>query len=222
MTPLSKTDMYTKQILVADDQTGMQYFIKAKLQAIMACDIDTATTSEEVLQAADKKKYDIYSLDLVYDKTHDDVISYIVKLREKQPNTQIWIYSGVKNAYVYRELKKHVNLIIYKSESEQLTQDYIRKASLNINNPNSFLCTPAIEKLLKETSETSTLRLTFEELEVAQWLLKGFESKEIARFMGKKLRSIERYRSSLRDKLGAKNNNDLLRLLHEKELHLLC
>jgi len=155
-------------------------------------------------------------------KTHLE--SYLIKNKLEQIISDK--IAEIKNANDVITRKNIVlEEILSKIENDKITviKDFIenidanvlsilKKVSLTENNMNLNLAISNLEKIMLSTKEKNDLLysdLTERELEICEFIKKGFSSKKIAETLTLSLQTIERHRFNIRNKLLLSHDNNL-------------
>lgn len=161
--------------------------------------------SEEVLDAIQKRQFDLYILDLEFNEMSG--YKFITEIRTLYPDAKIIINTVHEEIwYINDLLKMDVDGIVAKKSSEQYLQNCIE----DVVNGKRFLCPRLAEVKDRCSSYNKKIRskssqITPTELQVLRYIDKGLTSKEIASQMCVSENTIETHRKNLILKLNVTN-----------------
>jgi two-component system response regulator NreC len=208
------------RILIADDH-GV---IRAGLRAMLEDEPDLqvvaeAANGEEALHLAAKFLPDIALMDIGMPGL--DGIEVTRRLRKLSPKTQVLILSVYEDETLLSEaIKAGASGYVIKRGLEGELLSAIR----SVSNGDMYIH-PAITRLLvkgltpaAEPKKDALHELTPRELDVMDYIIRGFTNRQIAENLFISVRTVEGHRASLFGKLGLKNRVELVEFAEKNGL----
>lgn len=205
--------MGVNKVLVADDHELILSSICNILVNKMKIDeenIDTFTSAEQALCAVNRTDYDLYILDLEFQKLSG--FDLIDRIREKEHHAKIVVCTMHREVWnVNRLLEKNVNGIILKNSANIYLEQAIESVSKGVQ----FLCPMFKEVKYKSQVYRNKVKkstLTEREKDVLGLVVLGLSSKAIAAELEISENAVEKYRKNLFLKLDVENVVQLVRV----------
>lgn len=204
--------MSFNNILIADDHelilTSICNILTEEFSIDRDC-ISMFTTSEQVLDNLRKKDYDLYILDLEFNKISG--FDLIRAIREKNKKAKIIVCTMHQEIWnVNRLLEMDINGLVLKKSANL----HLKRAIEHVSKDQYFLC-PKFKEI-KEKSQAYQRKakissLTEREKEVLQYIADGYKSSEIGKALGISENAVEGHRKNLFLKLDVSNAVQLVR-----------
>lgn len=202
----------TNFLLVEDDhllRMGLKSMIE--MQADYTCDSDVAT-GKEALYSFRHKPADIVLLDLqLPDMFGTEVLK---KLRKIDKQVKIVVLTAHdNNDFLYETLEYGTNAYVLKSENPEelfmaikcvLNNDLFISPKLTKNIVKDYIFTTRQRKGL-----SSLQNLTPREIDVVKLIFKGRKSREIAEILAISIKTVDKHRSNILQKIGIHTFNEL-------------
>jgi DNA-binding NarL/FixJ family response regulator len=201
------------RILVADDHALVREGLKRVL--------DNESDLDVVAEAADGAEADVHALDKNIDLAVLDIsmprktgLQAARELSRRRPELRTLILSMYENEqFLFEALKAGASGYVLKSGADDDIVDACRAAMRG----QSFLYPSAVDTLIRDFIERADRRgddfelLTPRELEVLKLIAEGHASKEIAAMLVISIKTVDRHRSNMLDKLGMRDRVELTR-----------
>ena len=201
------------KILVADDHELILNSICAiltKKRNINKECIDTFTSSEQVLNAIKHSSYDLYILDLEFQKLSG--FELIESIRQKDFDAKILICTMHQEVWnVNRLLESDINGIVLKNSANI----YLEQAIDAMTKGEYFLCPKFKEVKYKSQTGKNKIKnnnLTNREKEILQLVVAGNSSKDVANQLGISENTVEKHRKNIFLKLDVSSVAELVRI----------
>ena len=202
-----------KKIMLVEDHPIFRLGLGALIDQeddLAACgkskDVDPAIQEMEVLQP------DLIIVDISL-KNSDGID--LVKYVKREKNIPVLVLS-MHDEYLYAQRALHAGARGYIMKEEAM--ESVVTAIHSVLEGKIYLTDPVKEHILSNISENVKVqdkspvdRLTDRELQVFKLIGKGFSSREIAGRLFLSIKTIGTYRERIKEKLGLKNANELLR-----------
>jgi Response regulator containing a CheY-like receiver domain and an HTH DNA-binding domain len=198
------------KVLIADDHelilSSIRNILMEKL-SLSESDISAYTNVEQALTALGSVNYDLYILDLEFDKISG--FDLIKTIREQIPESRIIICTMHQEIWtIKRLLDLNLNGIVLKKSANL----YMEKAIKAVMNGETFLCPKFQEIRIKSNSFRKKISPpTSRETQVLNHIVEGLTSKEIADKLHITENAVEGHRKNLFLKLNATNVAQLVR-----------
>jgi DNA-binding NarL/FixJ family response regulator len=201
------------RILVADDHTLVREGVKRMLEqepdlAVVA----EAADGREAVERALADDVDLAILDLSMPRKTG--LQAAQELSRRRPELRTLILSMYENEqFLFEALKVGASGYVLKSGAD----DDIAEACRAAMRGQSFLYPSAVEALIRDLIDRAGERgrdfelLTPRELEVLKLIAEGHTSKEIAAILVISVKTVDRHRTNMLDKLGMRDRVDLTR-----------
>jgi DNA-binding NarL/FixJ family response regulator len=201
------------RILVADDHALVREGLKRVLDNEPDLDVvaEAADGAEAVVHALDKN-IDLAVLDISMPRKTG--LQAARELSRRRPELRTLILSMYENEqFLFEALKAGASGYVLKSGADDDIVDACRAAMRG----QSFLYPSAVDTLIRDFIERADRRgddfelLTPRELEVLKLIAEGHASKEIAAMLVISIKTVDRHRSNMLDKLGMRDRVELTR-----------
>jgi DNA-binding NarL/FixJ family response regulator len=201
------------RVLIVDDhpivRQGLTQLIAQEKELEVCGEADDAATA---LEAVRDLAPDVAVLDLMLKGSNG--VELIREMKSRNPSVRILVISMHDEAiYAERALKAGAHGYIMKQKAANEVLSALRKVLAG----EVYVSDEVIGKILKRMvggagPDTGIERLSDRELEVFQWLGQGLAVSEIADKLKVSPKTIETYRSHIKEKLGLSSANDVLRV----------
>jgi DNA-binding NarL/FixJ family response regulator len=201
------------RILVADDHALVREGVKRVLdhEADLAVTAEAADGAEAVERALDGS-IDLAILDI--SMPHKTGLQAARELSRRRPGLRTLILSMYENEqFLFEALKAGASGYVLKSGADNDIVDASRAAMRG----QSFLYPSAVDTLIRDFIERAGERggefdlLTPRELEVLKLIAEGHTSKEIAAMLVISIKTVDRHRTNMLEKLGMRDRVELTR-----------
>lgn len=201
------------KILVADDHK----LVREGLKRVLDRELDLAVVAEasdgaEAVEQALKGDVDLAILDLSMPRKTG--LQAARELSQRRPGLRTLILSMYENEnFLFEALKVGASGYVLKSEADEDIAGACRAAMRG----QSFLYPSALETLMRDLAERADDRgdefelLTPRELEVLKLIAESHSSKEIAALLVISVKTVDRHRTNMLEKLGMRDRVDLTR-----------
>jgi DNA-binding NarL/FixJ family response regulator len=201
------------RILVADDHSIVRSGLKTVLDAQPDLEVVAeASDGAEAVRAALAADVDLAVLDVAMPKLTG--IQAAAELHKRKPELRVLMlsmYDGEQ--FLFEALKAGASGYVLKSDADQDLVDAVRRTMRG----QSFLYPSAITTLVRDYVERGRLDdgefdvLTPRELQVLKLIAEAYTSKEIAAELVISVKTVERHRQNILDKLGMSDRVELTR-----------
>jgi DNA-binding NarL/FixJ family response regulator len=201
------------RILVADDHALVREGLKRVLDNEPDLDVvaEAADGAEAIVHALDKN-IDLAVLDISMPRKTG--LQAARELSRRRPELRTLILSMYENEqFLFEALKAGASGYVLKSGADDDIVDACRAAMRG----QSFLYPSAVDTLIRDFIERADRRgddfelLTPRELEVLKLIAEGHTSKEIAAMLVISIKTVDRHRTNMLDKLGMRDRVELTR-----------
>jgi DNA-binding NarL/FixJ family response regulator len=203
-----------KGVLLVDDHPIIRKGIRSLLQLepdLSVC--GEAESAGEALQAMDQHAPDVVVVDISLKGT--DGLELTKSIRARHPQVPILIVSmHDEGLYAERALRAGANGYVMKQE----VADHIVSALRQVLKGETYVSEAIRQKILmgirgrREAQETSPVdRLSDRELEVFRLIGSGYGTRQISERLHLSIKTIETYRSHLKEKLNLESASELVR-----------
>lgn len=204
---------FKKKILIVDDHSMVRKGIAAIIES--ANDLEVVLqleTAEQLLEQLKALDVDLMIVDISLPGMNGiELVKHVIF---QKPNQKILILTRHEEfTYAERALRAGANGYLTKMESPEL----LLKAIHKVLNGGLFVSEEISEKLLLSTlhGKKDILSSPFEilsdrELEVFELIGRGLSSNEIAKQLHLAIKTIETYRSRIKEKMNYKNSTELM------------
>jgi DNA-binding NarL/FixJ family response regulator len=198
------------RILVADDHP----IVRSGLKKVLDAQPDLAVVAEaedgaEAVKKALTGEVDLAILDVSMPKTTG--IQAAAELHKRKPGLRLLMLSMYDSEqYLFESLKAGASGYVLKSDADQDIVDAVRRTMRG----QSFLYPSAISTLVKDVVDRGEEKfdvLTPRELQVLKLIAEAHTSKEIAQELVISVKTVERHRQNILDKLGMSDRVELTR-----------
>jgi DNA-binding NarL/FixJ family response regulator len=201
------------RILVADDHALVREGLKRVLDHEPDLSVVAeAADGEEAVRLALDDRIDLAILDISMPRKTG--LQAADELARRRPELRTLILSMYENEqFLYEALKAGASGYVLKSGAD----DDIAEACRSAMRGHSFLYPSAVDTLIREFIERAERRggefelLTPRELEVLKLIAEGHTSKEIAEMLVISIKTVDRHRTNMLEKLGMRDRVDLTR-----------
>jgi len=198
------------RILVADDHPIVRSGLKKVLDA--QSDLEVVAEAEDGAEAVKKAlagDVDLAILDVSMPKTTG--IQAADELHKRKPELRLLMLSMYDSEqFLFQSLKAGASGYVLKSDADHDIVDAVRRTMRG----QSFLYPSAISSLVKDVVERGDDDfevLTPRELQVLKLIAEAYSSKEIAKELVISVKTVERHRQNILDKLGMSDRVELTR-----------
>jgi DNA-binding NarL/FixJ family response regulator len=198
------------RILVADDHPIVRSGLRKVLEA--QPDLEVVAEAEDGAEAVKKALADdvhLAILDVSMPKTTG--IQAAAELHKRKPELRLLMLSMYDSEqYLFESLKAGASGYVLKSDADHDIVDAVRSTMRG----QSFLYPSAISTLVKDVFDRGGEEfdvLTPRELQVLKLIAEAYSSKEIAQELVISVKTVERHRQNILDKLGMSDRVELTR-----------
>jgi DNA-binding NarL/FixJ family response regulator len=198
------------RILVADDHPIVRSGLKKVLDA--QPDLEVVAEAEDGAEAVKKglsDDVDLAILDVSMPKTTG--IQAAEELRKRRPELRLLMLSMYDSEqFLFQSLKAGASGYVLKSDADHDIVEAVRRTMRG----QSFLYPSAVSSLVKDVAERGGEDfdvLTPRELQVLKLIAEAYTSKEIAKELVISVKTVERHRQNILDKLGMSDRVELTR-----------
>jgi DNA-binding NarL/FixJ family response regulator len=201
------------RILVADDHPIVRSGLKRVIdeQADMRVVAEAADGAEAVKKAL-AEEVDLVILDVSMPKTTG--IQAAEELRKRKPELRLLMLSMYDSEqFLFESLRAGASGYVLKSDADQDIVEAVRRTMRG----QSFLYPSAVSTLVRDFVDRGRAEseefdvLTPRELQVLKLIAEAYSSKEIARELVISVKTVERHRQNILDKLGMSDRVELTR-----------
>jgi DNA-binding NarL/FixJ family response regulator len=201
------------RILVADDHP----IVRSGLRKVLDAQPDLAVVAEaedgaEAVRTALAEDVDLAILDVSMPKTTG--IQAAEELHRRKPELKLLMLSMYDSEqFLYESLRAGASGYVLKSDADHDLVDAVRRTMRG----QSFLYPSAVSSLVKDvvdrrgTSDGGFDVLTPRELQVLKLIAEAYTSKQIAQELVISVKTVERHRQNILDKLGMSDRVELTR-----------
>jgi DNA-binding NarL/FixJ family response regulator len=200
------------RILVADDHPIVRSGLKKVLDA--QPDLEVVAEAEDGAEAVKRAlTEDVHLAILDVSMPKRTGIQAAEELRKRKPELRLLMLSMYDSEqFLFESLRAGASGYVLKSDADQDIVDAVRKTMRG----QSFLYPSAISTLVRDllerrSSEDEFEILTPRELQVLKLIAEGYTSKEIAQELVISVKTVERHRQNILDKLGMSDRVELTR-----------
>ena len=200
------------RILVADDHPIVRSGLKKVIDA--QPDLEVVAEAEDGAEAVKKALADDVDLAIIdVSMPKATGIQAAQQLRKRKPELRLLMLSMYDSEqFLFESLKAGASGYVLKSDADQDIVDAVRRTMRG----QSFLYPSAISTLVKDFVEGGRGGdkfdvLTPRELQVLKLIAEAYTSKEIAQELVISLKTVERHRQNILDKLGMSDRVELTR-----------
>ena len=198
------------RILVADDHPIVRSGLKKVLDA--QPDLEVVAEAEDGAEAVKKAlagDVDLAILDVSMPKTTG--IQAAEELRKRKPELRLLMLSMYDSEqFLFQSLRAGASGYVLKSHADHDIVEAVRRTMRG----QSFLYPSAVSSLVKDVVERGNEDfdvLTPRELQVLKLIAEAYTSKEIAKELVISVKTVERHRQNILDKLGMSDRVELTR-----------
>lgn len=205
--------IFKKKVLIVDDHSVVRKGITGILELEKDLEVThQLETAEQLLEIIDTVAVDLMIVDISLPGMNG--IELVKNVIFQKPDQKILILSRHEESiYAERALRAGAKAYVMKFEASEVLVKAIRK----VLNGGLYVSEELSEKLLlntlqgkKEVLSSPLEVLSDRELEVFELIGKGMSSNEIALQLHLSPKTIETYRSRIKDKLNFKNSTELM------------
>jgi DNA-binding NarL/FixJ family response regulator len=200
------------RILIADDHALVRSGLRKVLDAQPDLDVVAeAADGTEAVELALAEQVDLAILDVSMPRKTG--IQAAAELRKRRPETKVLMLSMYDNEqFLYESLRAGASGYVLKSDADQDIVEACRRTMRG----QSFLYPSAVTTLVRDYIERGQAGeqfdiLTPRELQVVKLIAEARPSKEIARELVISIKTVERHRANILDKLGMSDRVELTR-----------
>src|ERR1044071_186308 len=206
------------KILLADDHAVVRSGLKQSLaDECRRATFGEASNAHEALTLLGKEKWDVVLLDITMQgRSGLDVLREIKKLRPRLPVLVLSMHP--ENQFAVRVLKKGASGYITKESAPEELVGAINKVIAGGCYVSAALAETLAFRLSSDTQKPPQELLSDREYDVLRLIGSGKLAGEIARELSLSVKTISTYRARILEKMGMKNNAQLMRYAMEHEL----
>ena len=201
------------RILIADDHAIVRSGLKKVLEA--KADLEVVAEAEDGAEAVEKAlKEDVHVVVLDVSMPRMTGIQAAAELQKRKPELRIVMLSmHDSEQFLFEALKAGASGYVLKSGADTDIVDAVRAAMRG----DSFLYPSAVTTLVRDyvehggRGEAQFDVLTPRELEVLKLIAEAHTSREIANLLFISIKTVERHRQNILDKLGMRDRVELTR-----------
>jgi DNA-binding NarL/FixJ family response regulator len=201
------------RILIADDHAIVRSGLKKMLDA--KPDMEVVAEAEDGAEAVDKAvKEDVHLAILDVSMPRKTGIQAAAELHKRKPELRVLMLSmHDSEQFLFEALKAGASGYVLKSGADTDIVDAVRAAMRG----DSYLYPSAVTSLVRDYVERGGRGeeqfdvLTPRELEVLKLIAEAHTSKEIAKMLWISIKTVERHRQNILDKLGMRDRVELTR-----------
>jgi DNA-binding NarL/FixJ family response regulator len=201
------------RILIADDHSVVRAGLRRVLDA--KADMEVVAEAEDGAEAVDKAlKEDVHLAILDVSMPRKTGIQAAAEIHKRRPGLRVLMLSmHDSEQFLFEALKAGASGYVLKSGADTDIVDAVRAAMRG----DSFLYPSAITTLVRDYVERGGRGeeqfdvLTPRELEVLKLIAEAYTSKEIASTLFISVKTVERHRQNILDKLGMRDRVELTR-----------
>jgi DNA-binding NarL/FixJ family response regulator len=201
------------RILIADDHSIVRSGLKKVLDA--KPDMEVVAEAEDGAEAVEKAlKEDVHLVILDVSMPRKTGIQAAAELHKRKPELRVLMLSMYDSEqFLFEALKAGASGYVLKSGADTDIVDAVRAAMRG----DSFLYPSAVTTLVRDYVERGGRGeeqfdvLTPRELEVLKLIAEAYTSKEIATTLVISIKTVERHRQNILDKLGMRDRVELTR-----------
>lgn len=200
-------------ILVVDDHeiivSGVGNILKCEFPD---ADIIACTDPQEAINEIDSRLFDLYIVDLEFEKMNG--FDLIIEIKRQDSNSRIIVYTMHDEIWtVNRLLEADISGIVLKSGAKNNLVEAVK----SVFNNDIYLCprfeyikqtNKAYKELLLKRRKKS--ELTEMEMVILKYIVKGYQSSEIADKISRSIHDVNFHRKNILLKLEARNVADLV------------
>lgn len=197
------------KILIADDhpvvRKGLKQIIGEIPDMVVA---DEATSGSEVLSKVREGNYDVVLMDI--SMPGKDGIEALTQLKDERPDLPVLMLSmHPEEQFAVRVLKTGASGYLNKESAPEELIAAIRKVASGGKYVSSSLA-ERLASLIQKATELPHESLSDREYEVMSLIASGKTVTEIAKELSLSVKTISTYRSRILEKMGMKNNAELI------------
>jgi DNA-binding NarL/FixJ family response regulator len=199
------------KILIADDhplvREGLKQIISGLTDMVV---VDEASNGSEVLEKTSKNNYDVAVLDI--SMPDNNGVDIIEQVKARKPELNILVLSIYpEEQYAVRAFKAGANGYLTKESTPEELIAAIRKVSLGRKYVSTSFAEKLASDLKMDTKQPLHKMLSNREFQVMSMIASGKTIKEIAEKMSLSAKTISTYRTRILEKMGLKNNAEIIR-----------
>jgi DNA-binding NarL/FixJ family response regulator len=198
------------RVLIADDHPIVRKGMRSVLEDEPGIKvIGEAKDGTEALTALENLRPDVLILDMMM-PGHNG-LEVIRLAKQRIPETYILVLSMHSNeSYVAEALRRGASGYILKDTGPSEIVQGVKEVVSGRRYFSKQLSVDLVETYIKNNYRDSYGKLTSRELEILQLAAEGYTSSEIAQRLTISTRTVEKHRSNLMEKLGLRNQTDLV------------
>jgi len=214
--PVQDTSKSVTRVLIVDDHPVVVSGCRSLFASDASVKIDEAGDAKSGLRAYMQKRPDVTIIDIKL----PDVSGFELmrRIRKDDPGAKIIMFSMNDDpAFVVRAIDMGAQGYISKGDDPRLFVKAVRKVAAG----EKFISPQLAEAVTFEGAAIKanpSAQMTARELEILRLLGRGDKIVEVAEALGVSYKTVANTTSLLKQKLGAKNHSDLVRIAVEMEL----
>jgi DNA-binding NarL/FixJ family response regulator len=199
------------KIIIADDHPLVREGLKQIVAGLtdMAV-VDEASNGSEILEKTSKNNYDVAVVDL--SMPDNNGVDIIKQIKARNPDLNILVLSIYpEEQYAVHAFKAGANGYLTKESAPEELIAAIRKVSLGRKYVSPSFAERLASELKMDTKQPLHKILSNREFQVMSMIASGKTVKEIAEKMSLSAKTISTYRARILEKMGLKNNAEIIR-----------
>jgi DNA-binding NarL/FixJ family response regulator len=208
------------RIVIAEDHTILREGLRALLSSNPNLEIvDEARDGQEAIRAVEKHRPDLVLIDLSMPRMNG--LEALAEIKKQHPETKVVVLTVHKTEeYVLAALERGANGYVLKDADHAELRLAIEQVLAGKRYLSPGISQQVIEGYLDGRKQpkvpSAWERLTDREREVLKLIAEGYKNKEIADFLFISLKTVEKHRTNLMNKLDLHNTAALTGLAIEK------
>jgi len=196
------------RVIIADDHSIVRMGLSSLIKQFNVQVVDEVATCNELMQALKNDTYTHLVLDIIL--PDGNTLEIIENINNLYPKLSILIHSMQPIEVYGKILKKyHIHSYLYKGVSENEIKYHLESFIKSV---------PLAMSKLVDNDVNPFSTLAVRELEVLQYLLNGYRTKEISTLLGLKMNTISTIKSVIFDKVKAESFTHLLQMAHAHQI----
>lgn len=210
------------RIIIAEDHTILREGLRALLASNPNLEIvDEARDGQEAIRAVEKHRPDLMLMDLSMPRMNG--LEALAEIKKQHPETKVVVLTVHKTEeYVLAALERGANGYVLKDADHAELRLAIEQVLAGKRYLSPGISQQVIEGYLDGRKQPKVVSawesLTDREREVLKLIAEGYKNKEIADFLFISLKTVEKHRTNLMNKLDLHNTAALTALAIEKGL----
>lgn len=197
-----------RRILIVDDHEIIMGGLKFLLESNLSVDfVESVGTVKEATDKISSVEYDLILLDIMLPDGYGLELRSLIQ--SSQSDCKVMVLTGeTKSAEIFKAISLGIDVVVSKIDEVETILDGVKAAELG-----QKYVSPSIAAVIE--SGTPSIILPPRSMEVLLLLNKGFSNKQIAYDLDVALPTVSFHLRELRERLGAKQNREILRKASE-------